>query len=48
MNDEENRMEEYTDFMIKLYRGVVVPIDHPKFNSDRVEIAIYSSKIDEI
>lgn len=48
MNDEENRMEEYTDFMIKLYRGAVVPMDSPYYNNHRVEIAIYSSKLDEI
>lgn len=48
MNDEEYRMEEYTDFMIKLYRGAVIPMDNPNYNNHRVEIVIYSSKLDEI
>lgn len=48
MNDEEYRMEEYTDFMIKLYRGAVIPMDNPNYNNHRVEIALYSSKLDEI
>ena len=25
MNEDEYRLEQYTDFMFKLYRGVVVP-----------------------
>lgn len=48
MDNEEYRMEEYTDFMIKLYRGAVIPMDNPHYNNHRVEIAIYSSKLDEI
>ena len=48
MIDEEFRMEEYTDFMIKLYRGAVIPIGNPNFYSHRVEIEIYSSKLEEI
>lgn len=48
MIDEEFRMEEYTDFMIKLYRGAVIPIGNPNFYNHRVEIEIYSSKLEEI
>lgn len=45
---KEYRKEEITDFMIKLYRGAVVPVDDPNFNNNRVEIEIYSSKLEEI
>lgn len=42
MNEDEYRLEEYTDFMIKIYRGAVVSKD-----SNRVEIEIYSSILEE-
>ena len=42
MNEDEYRLEEYTDFMIKIYRGAVVSKD-----SNRVEIEIYSSILKE-
>lgn len=48
MTEEEYRKEEYTDFMIKLYRGAIVPPSNPNYNNYRVEIEIYSSKLDEI
>ena len=48
MNEDEYRLEEYTDFMLKLYRGAVVPKENPNFNNNRVEIEIYSSVLDEI
>lgn len=40
--------EKYTDFMIKLYRGAVISKDNPNFNNRRVEIEIYSNKLDEM
>ena len=43
MNEDEYRLEEYTDFMIKIYRGAVVSKDF----SNRVEIEIYSSILKE-
>ena len=46
--NEEYSKEDYTDFMVKLYRGAIVPINNPKFNNGRVEIEIYSNKFEEI
>lgn len=49
MNEnKEYSLEEYTDFMIKLYRGAVIPINNPNFNNGRVEIEIYNNKLEEI
>ena len=48
MTDEEYRKERYSDFMIKLYKGAVIPKEAPNYNKNRVEIEIYSSKLDEI
>ena len=48
MADEEYRKERYSDFMIKLYKGAVIPKEAPNYNKNRVEIEIYSSKLDEI
>ena len=48
MTDEEYRKEQYSDFMIKLYKGAVIPKEAPNYNKNRVEIEIYSSKLDEI
>ena len=48
MPDEEYRKEQYSDFMIKLYKGAVIPKEAPNYNKNRVEIEIYSSKLDEI
>ena len=35
MTEEEYREEEYTDFMIKLYRGAIVPPSNPNYNNYR-------------
>lgn len=48
MNEDECRLEQYTDFMLKLYRGAVIPKESPNFNNNRVEIEIYSSILEEI
>ena len=48
MTDEEYRKEQYSDFMIKLYKGAVIPKEAPNYNKNRIEIEIYSSKLDEI
>lgn len=48
MNEDKYTLEQYTDFMLKLYRGAVVPKESPNFNNNRVEIEIYSSLLDEI
>lgn len=48
MNEDEYRLEQYTDFMLKLYRGAVVPKENPNFNKGRVEIEIYSSLLEDI
>lgn len=48
MNEDEYRLEQYTDFMLKLYRGAVVSKENPNFNNGRVEIEIYNSILDEI
>ncbi|HJJ04561.1 MAG TPA: hypothetical protein OIM45_01550 [Clostridiaceae bacterium] len=48
MNEDEYRLEQYTDFMLKLYRGAVVPKENPNFNNGRVEIEIYSSLLEDI
>ena len=48
MEEKEYSMEKNTDFMIKLYRGAVVPKESPRYNNNRVEIAIYTCKLDEL
>lgn len=47
MNEEYYKREEYSDFALKLYRGGIIPKDHPNFNNHRVEIEIYGSMLDE-
>lgn len=48
MDDEEYRLEQYTDFMVKLYRSAVVQKENPALNNNTVEIKIYSSRLEEI
>ena len=35
MTDEEYRKERYSDFMIKLYKGAVIPKEAPNYNKNR-------------
>ena len=39
--------EGLSDYFIKLYRGLVLPLDHPSYNDDRVEIEIYDREYNE-
>lgn len=47
MNEEYCKREEHFDFVLKIYRGGMIPKDHPNFNNHRVEIEIYGSMLDE-
>lgn len=45
---KEYERENMTDFMVKLYRGGIVPLNSPYYNEKRVEIEIYGCRLNEI
>ena len=39
--------EELSDYFVKIYRGLVLPLNHPSYNDGRVEIEIYDRMYNE-
>lgn len=40
---KELEQEQNADFVIKVYRGAVLPQGHPKYNANRIKIEIFSN-----